>query len=86
MSYNKEATITTDFEITIRQKVHSVTDKIFTAANVYDEGLRYIKSKFEEVNTKPREIFTHFLCETDSGFELVFNSMRDIMLRSLLSK
>jgi len=63
-------------------------DYVCTSPDVVEEGKKYIKDKFLELNNnKTKQVYAHFTCATDTNnIMVVFNAVRDIILNHTLDK
>jgi len=57
-------------------------DYVSSSTDVAEAGKNYIRDRFLELNAyKPRHVYTHFTCATDTNnIMVVFNAVRDIIL------
>ena len=59
----------------------------YDGPNNYDEGVSYIRKRFEDLNRSQREdeIYIHFTCATDTkNIQLVFHDVTDGIVKDAL--
>ncbi|CAH8493157.1 unnamed protein product [Schistosoma mattheei] len=75
------------FENKIMKSPLTICFPEYTGGNNYEEASEYIRSCFENSNTRsgPKDIYSHFTCATDtSNIQFVFDAVTDVIIKNNL--